>query len=364
MKKNKTTLAIVFGGKSAEHEVSIISAQNIARAIDKNKYNLVYAGIDKEGILKSFAEKELLLLKKIPKEKDEKNDRILVPKIKNNNFYLHSLSDSKEIKIDVVFPVLHGTYGEDGTFQGLCKMFGVPFVGSDILSSSVCMDKDFSKRLLRDAKIPVARFVVFNKSDKKNISFSKIKTSLGLPFFVKPANLGSSVGISKVKNKNDFSKAIEDAFIYDNKIIIEEFIDGREVECSVLGNDNPICSVPGEILPTHDFYSYEAKYLDQNGARMEIPAKFSQTMIEKIQNMAIKAYKILGCEGMGRVDFFITKSNKIYINEINTIPGFTSISMYPKLFSASGIQYSKLIDKLIALAIEKHKNNALLKTDF
>jgi D-alanine-D-alanine ligase len=264
-------------------------------------------------------------------------------------------------KIDVVFPVMHGTFGEDGTIQGLFKIFNVPFVGPNVLGSAICMDKDVAKRLLRDAGIPTAKFLVFREDQKKEISFEKIKKELGFPFFVKPANLGSSIGISKVKNENDFSLAIKEAFLYDSKIIIEENISGKEIECSVLGNENPLVSVLGEIIPAHEFYSYDAKYLDANGAKMAIPAKIPLPVAKKIQALAKKTFQTLCCEGMGRVDFFLTKDNQIFVNEINTIPGFTSISMYPKLWEKTGIPYSQLIDTLIDLAIKRHNGENKLK---
>jgi D-alanine-D-alanine ligase len=251
--------------------------------------------------------------------------------------------------------------GEDGTIQGLFKLYNVPFVGPGVLGSAVAMDKDVAKRLFKEAGLPIGKFLVYSLTDKNKVSFSEIKKSLGLPFFVKPANLGSSVGISKVKDEKEFKKAIRLAFDYDNKIVIEEFIEGKEIECAVLGNENPQASTVGEIIPNHDFYSYEAKYLDADGARMKIPADIPKSLIKKFQDLSIKAFKALSCEGIGRVDFFLTKDNEIYINEINTIPGFTSISMYPKLWEASGLSYAKLIDRVIELAIERHNKESRLK---
>jgi D-alanine-D-alanine ligase len=262
-------------------------------------------------------------------------------------------------KVDVVFPVLHGTFGEDGTMQGLLELLDVAYVGADVLGSAVGMDKDVMKRLLRDASIPIGKFIALKSGE--SLAFNEAKKRLGIPMFIKPANLGSSVGVSKVKNEADFTKAMKKAFLYDSKILIEEFIDGREVECSVLGNENPIASVPGEVIPHQEFYSYEAKYIDENGAGLEIPAKLSKTVIKKIQELAIKTFLTLCCTGMGRVDCFVTKENKVYVNEINTIPGFTKISMYPKLWEASGIAYPKLIDRLITLAIERHQKEKKIK---
>ncbi|MGZ8490050.1 MAG: D-alanine--D-alanine ligase family protein, partial [Candidatus Binatia bacterium] len=262
--------------------------------------------------------------------------------------------------IDVVFPILHGPFGEDGTVQGLLKLANLPFVGAGVLGSAVGMDKDVMKRLLRDAGIAIGRFMAFARADK--ISFAEVKRTLGMPLFVKPANLGSSVGISKVAKPSQFSAAVKEAFRYDNKIVIEEFIAGREIECSVLGNDNPIASLPGEIVVNRDFYSYHAKYLDAHGSRLEIPAKLPAKVIKEIRQTAVRACKALCCQGMARVDFFVQANGRVLVNEINTIPGFTKISMYPKMWEASGISYSKLIDRLIRLALERFRQEQRLRS--
>jgi len=267
----------------------------------------------------------------------------------------------KKIFFDVAFPVLHGPYGEDGTIQGLFKLANVPFVGASVAGSAVGMDKDVTKRLLRDAGIPTGMFLVFHKNEKGSISFRDVKKKLGMPMFVKPANLGSSVGVFKVHNEDEFKKAIRKAFLYDTKILIEEYIKGREMECAVLGNEVMQASVPGEIRPKHEFYSYEAKYLDENGAALDIPAKVSSALIKKIQDLSKKTCQILCCEGMARVDFFLTQKNELYVNEINTLPGFTSISMYPKLWEASGISNEKLVDFLIKLALDRFEKENKLK---
>lgn len=266
---------------------------------------------------------------------------------------LIGLKDGKIItSIDAAFPVLHGTFGEDGTMQGLLEIAQVPYVGPNVLGSSVGMDKDVAKRLLRDAGVDIARFVVFKNSEKEKINFKEIKNELGLPFFVKPANAGSSVGVSKVKSEEEFGKSIEEAFKYDTKILIEEGVSGRELECAVLGNEDVRASVIGEVLPQKDFYSYEAKYVDEDGAKLEMPAKIKAEEEKKIQDLAVRAFRVLGCEGMARVDFFLTPE-RLVVNEINTIPGFTKISMYPKLWDLSGIKYPKLIDKLIQLGFQR-----------
>ncbi len=273
-----------------------------------------------------------------------------------------SLSGNDRVseKIDVAFPILHGPFGEDGTVQGLLKLANIPFVGAGVLGSAVGMDKDVMKRLLKEAGLPVGRFLAIK--DHENISFDKAIRSIGLPFFVKPSNMGSSVGVSKVTKKAEFKTAIEAAFSYDRKILLEEYIRGREIECAVLGNDDPIASLPGEILVHDEFYSYDAKYIDEHSASLDIPAKLPAILIKKVQKMAVDVFKTLSCEGLGRVDFFLKKSGEFIINEINTIPGFTSISMYPKLWEASGIPYGKLIEILIESAIERFNKEKRLKT--
>lgn len=345
MKNNhKLNIAILFGGRSAEHEVSLQSAKNVISALNKKKYNPVLIFIDKTGrwfLNDKFGDRIALL----PQSRGEITN-LTRPQVKQ--------------KIDVAFPVLHGPFGEDGTVQGLLKLANVPFVGAGVLGSAVGMDKDVMKRLLRDAGITIGKFLVFKKTDK--INFEDIIKKLGLPLFIKPANLGSSVGINKAKNKKEFTKAVAHAFKYDIKILIEEFINGREIECSVLGNDRPIASVPGEIIPAKNFYSYDAKYIDDKGARLDVPAKLSGAIRVKIQKLAVKTFQTLCCEGMGRVDFFLKKNGQIFVNEINTIPGFTAISMYPRLWTESGLTYAKLIDKLIWLAIDRFKIENKLET--
>jgi D-alanine-D-alanine ligase len=264
-------------------------------------------------------------------------------------------------RIDVVFPVLHGPFGEDGTVQGLLKLADVPFVGASVLGSAVGMDKDVMKRLLRDASVPIPKFLVY---DRQPIDFTEVKRYLGLPLFIKPANLGSSVGIHKINDEKTFAAAVADAFLYDKKVIFEEFIQGREIECSVLGNDNPIASVPGEIVPQHEFYSYEAKYIDEQGAELIVPAKLPKDIVKRVQELAVRSFKVLCCEGMARVDFFLKNNTDVIVNEINTIPGFTRISMYPRLWQESGISYTELIDRLIELAIDRHRKEKKLRTDF
>ena len=361
----KIRVGIVFGGRSAEHGVSLQSAKNIIDAIDTNKYEVVLIGIDKKGQWHLNEESRFLLpitKSGLPELPITGENLALVPGKQNNQVV--AISGEQTLgSLDVIFPVLHGPFGEDGTIQGLLKLANIAFVGAGVLGSAIGMDKDVMKRLLRDAGIPVVRFIVANKYSPKEIDFDDARGQLGLPLFVKPANLGSSVGIHKVRDRDEFERAVRDALNYDDKVLIEECINGREIECSVLGNDNPIASVPGEILPRHEFYSYEAKYLDENGAVLEIPAKLSSETLERIRQLAIRTFTVLCCEGMARIDFFLRNSDEIIVNEINTIPGFTRISMYPKLWEATGISYSELIDRLIQLAIERFAREKRLKTD-
>lgn len=362
----KINVGILFGGKSAEHEVSLQSAKNVLDAIDKEKYDVTLIGIDKTGRWYLNDQSQFLLNSHDPKFIAlEKTDKEVVLLPGDEGQQLLCISDHKaSSKIDVVFPILHGPYGEDGTVQGLLKLANIPFVGPGVLGSAVGMDKDVAKRLLRDAGIPIAKFMVAYKWDQDSLNFNEVVQNLGLPLFVKPANAGSSVGVSKVKNEEQFNKALDEAFAFDTKILIEECIVGREVECAVLGNEQPIASSVGEVVAQKDFYSYEAKYIDENGALLEIPAKLPPEAVSLIQEQAIKAFKVLCCEGLARVDFFLTKDNIAVINEINTIPGFTKISMYPKLWEISGISYKELIDKLIQLALARHAREQQLQTSY
>jgi D-alanine-D-alanine ligase len=364
--KKKIRVAVLFGGKSAEHEVSIQSAKNVVSAIDKTRFDVVLIGIDKQGkwYLNDTAKFLLGIQNKVLIKLNKSNIELaFVPGEESRQ--LISISKEEVIdKIDIVFPVLHGPFGEDGTVQGLLKLADIPFVGAGVLGSAIGMDKDVSKRLLYQADIPTANFLTYHISERKEISYKKIKAQLGIPCFIKPANLGSSVGIEKVRNQDELNRAVGIAFQYDTKILIEEYIDAREIECAVLGNENPVASVPGEIIPQHEFYSYQAKYVDEEGAILEVPAKIDENIKRIIQQMAIKAFKVLCCQGMARVDFFLSKDNKIYLNEINTIPGFTRISMYPKLWEASGISYTQLITKLIEYAFERYHAEKKVKTSY
>jgi D-alanine-D-alanine ligase len=354
----KLNVGILFGGKSAEHEISLLSARNVYEALDREKYNPVLIGIDKEGRWHLNGE---------PRGLPDSGDPRLI-RLNEAGSPVALLPScggalAGEIRLDVVFPILHGPLGEDGTIQGLLKLADIPFVGAGVLGSAAGMDKDVMKRLLRDGGVPIGDFICL-RSHEKIPGFDGTAARLGLPFFVKPANMGSSVGVNKIRREEEYLPGIAGAFKYDSKIVIEEFIPGRELECSVLGNEDPRASVPGEIKSTHEFYSYEAKYIDENGAVMEIPAKIPAEIAGKVQELAVKTFKVLECEGLGRVDFFLKDSGELIVNEINTMPGFTRISMYPKLWEASGVSYTELIGRLIVLALERFKKEKALATSF
>jgi len=359
----KLRIAILFGGKSAEHEVSLQSAKSIYEAIDRNKYDPVLIAINKKGEWKMRSDDNFFLNADDPEKIELNIDNDSVAIVPQSEGEILDLTNNKiRDKIDCIFPILHGTYGEDGTVQGMIKLIDVPFVGAGVLGSSVGMDKDVMKRLLNEANISNAKCII--AKDNNVPSFGEVEKALGLPVFVKPANLGSSVGISKVNDIRGYDNAIKKSFLYDTKILIEEFIDGREIECAVLGNDDVSSSVPGEVVVKSDFYSYEAKYVDNTAFELKIPAEISEKLKNKIMKLVCKTFQVLNCEGMGRVDLFLCSDSKIYINEINTIPGFTKNSMYPKLWEASGLSYENLITKLIELATARYKKEKSLKTDF
>ncbi len=360
----KIRVGILFGGKSAEHEVSLQSAKNVAEAIDKNKYEVVLIGIDKSGRWLMPDQAQFLLNDNNPKLiKLNNGNGQNVALIPQSGGELTNLTDGAITNsVDVVFPILHGTFGEDGTIQGLLKLANIPFVGAGVLGSAVGMDKDVMKRLLREAGIPIGKFVTAKENTVP--TYAEAVRMLGTPIFVKPANLGSSVGVSKVGNEDEYNKAVREAFRYDRKILLEEAIVGREIECAVLGNEESKASIVGEVISNHDFYSYDAKYIDENGAKVEIPAELSSEKMAEAQALAVKVFKTLECEGLGRVDMFLKENGELLVNEINTIPGFTSISMYPKLWEASGVSYSELIDKLVELALKRFEQEKGLETSF
>lgn len=360
----KLKIAIIFGGRSAEHEVSLQSAKNVIESLNKDKYEPILIGIDKDGRW-FLNESSIKILNadnpKLIQLAGSENEVALTPTGKSSQ--LVNLSKNTSISgIDVIFPVLHGPYGEDGTIQGLSKLANIPCVGPGILGSAVGMDKDVMKRLLRDAGIPIARFVTLTKNTLGQYSYDRIRTLISPVVFIKPANLGSSVGISKARDELSYNSAISEAFKFDLKVIVEEEIRGREIECAILGNEDPKASALGEIIPQEDFYSYSAKYINEKGALLEIPARIPQHIEARMKDLAVEAFRVLECKGMSRVDMFLAPDEKIYINELNTIPGFTKISMYPKLWEYSGISYSDLIDRLISLAIEDFEQRNKLKT--
>ncbi|QDK36624.1 D-alanine--D-alanine ligase family protein [Bdellovibrio sp. NC01] len=359
----KKTIALIFGGKSAEHEVSLRSAKNIADALDKDLFSPVFIGISKQGSWYRFANNDVF--KNITIDDTHlpaEAEPVALIALKGAPV-LYSLKDQSKTTVDCAFPILHGTMGEDGTIQGLFKMVQLPFVGCGVWSSAAGMDKEVMKRLLEQAGIPSARYMLL--TPYKDTSYEEIVAKLGTPFFIKPANAGSSVGVHKVKSASDFAVNLKDAFQFDNKVLAEEFIKGRELECSVMGlNHKPKASLPGEVIPQHDFYSYEAKYVDDNGALIEIPAKLNGDETKRMQTLAEKTFHVMGCDGLTRVDGFLRPNGDIYINEINTIPGFTKISMYPKMWEASGVSYKELITSLINLAFEKFEIESKLKTSY
>lgn len=362
MQKIKLRVAIIFGGKSAEHEVSLKSATNVSNSIDRTLFTPILLGIDKSGewfYNSSYATDDINLAD---------NDYF----IEATNVYLsaaengiHVISKKENRNLasfDVAFPIVHGTFGEDGTLQGILKSMNAPFVGPDVLGSAIAMDKDVAKRLLKAADIPVAASYTLYKNDPSEYSFEEVVSELGLPLFVKPANAGSSVGVSKVTNEKEYHAALSTAFQFDNKILMEEAVIGKELECGVLGNENAQASVVGEIV-TKDFYSYDAKYVSSTEASLQIPAEIENSMSETIRGLAVKACKVIGCEGMARVDFLLSNDNKLVLNEINTLPGFTEISMYPKVWEYTGLSETDLITRLITLAIQRHKRDTNLSVD-
>ncbi|MGA2503755.1 MAG: D-alanine--D-alanine ligase family protein [Anaerolineales bacterium] len=357
---NKLRIAVLFGGRSGEHEVSLMSARSVLSALDPEKYEITQIGITKEGVWLT-GENILEALSKNQTEDNNLNQVIIIPDQYHNHIWEIQNKKSPwnltlKADVDVVFPVLHGTFGEDGTLQGLLELADLAYVGAGVTGSAVGMDKGIFKDVMRANNIPTAASVIVLRSEiEKNIQnvIQKAETVAPYPLFVKPANLGSSVGISKCTSKSDLGEGLLEAAMYDRRVLVERGVNAREIEVSVLGNDIPMVSVPGEVLPSREFYSYESKYIDGTSG-LVIPATLPPVIAENIRQMAVTAYKATDCAGMARVDFFVEKgTDEIYLNELNTIPGFTSISMYPKLWEASGISYPKLVDRLVELAIER-----------
>jgi D-alanine-D-alanine ligase len=386
----KIRVGILFGGRSGEHEVSLLSAASVLNAIDKDKYEVVPIGITKDGRWLTAEHAEHLLTGKLVLEPRNlragdpettspaavlaRGEAVVVPPqpvhrhsglvpFQTDAALMRRASD-RAINVDVIFPVLHGTFGEDGTIQGLLELADIPYVGAGVLGSAAGMDKDIMKSLFIAAGIPIVKHVTILRGayerDAKKVQ-KLIESKLTYPVFVKPANLGSSVGISKAHNRKELGPAIEEAAKFDRKIVIEQGVGGkkdkaREIECAVLGNDQPAASVPGEIVPGKEFYDYTAKYVDE-GSQLIIPAKLTKAETKRVQELAVAAFQAVDCSGLARVDFLMDpKTGKIFLNEINTMPGFTAISMYPKLWGASGLAYADLIDRLIQLGIERHED--------
>src|SRR5262252_2479668 len=382
----KLRVGILFGGRSGEHEVSLLSAASILKAIDKDKYEVVPIGITKEGRWLTSAHAERLLRGENPHEESHrhlragdpeatpgaavlaKGESVIVPPVPQSHglipFASAGHAAEHAIDVDVIFPVLHGTFGEDGTIQGLLELADIAYVGAGVLGSAAGMDKDVMKKLFAAAGLPIVKHVTLLRSqwedDPRKIT-REVEARLKYPVFVKPANLGSSVGISKARDRKQLGPAIEMAAGYDRKIVIEQGVGGkkhkaRELEVSVLGNDAPQASIVGEIVPSAEFYDYNAKYLDE-GSELLIPARITKKQMREVQQMAVRAFQAVDCSGLARVDFLMDPTtSRIYVNEINTMPGFTSISMYPKLWAASGLSYPDLIDRLIKLGIERHED--------
>lgn len=385
MNNPKLKVAIIAGGKSAEHEVSLVSAKNILSAIDKSIYEPILIGISKRGewyycpnwdwlpqmpgYYKETVEQNGIPIAIIPADpngqfkmrecridvKKTDSEPVQQQEKRQDTEPLNEVDkqNKKFLKVDCAFPIIHGPLGEDGALQGLLKLLEIPFVGPDVMSSAICMDKVAMKKILQQSGIQTSKYFSFDKHERSTINIRKINEEIGFPAYVKPANMGSSVGVSKAKNEDQLHDAIDMAFRYDNKILIEQEVRGRELECAVLGNEEPSASSIGEVKGCEDnFYSYDAKYINEDGAQLIIPADLTEIQKNALQQLAVKTYKAMFCRGMARVDMFLTEQGDIYVNELNTLPGFTRISMYPSLWMDAGVKYPELIDKLIKLAIK------------
>jgi D-alanine-D-alanine ligase len=351
----KTRVGVIFGGRSGEHPISIRSSRYVVDSLDHERFDPVLVGIDRGGHWHLYSEAQY---REIDREVTASGTPRVVPVPREGRCGLLDPENPRRAlpDLDVVFPVLHGPFGEDGTIQGLLEMLDVAYVGVGVLSAAVCMDKDVAKRLLRDAGLPVVPFevVTAGRWAREPVAVREAALRLGTPLFVKPANLGSSLGVNRVAALADLDAAIDRALSMDTKVLIERGIDGREIECAVLGNDEPQASIPGEIVPGETFYSFDDKYAADSHARLLIPAPLSETLRETVRGVALRAFLALQCAGMARVDFFVERgTDQLYINEVNTIPGFTSISMYPKLWEATGLTGRALVSRLIDLALER-----------
>jgi D-alanine-D-alanine ligase len=352
----KKTVAILYGGRSVEHAVSVNSARNIVQYIDRLQFEPIPVGITQTG--KWFMTDAV--------SRDIEKGEPLGLNLDTGKPCLLQTRNNKPLTVDIVFPVLHGTDVEDGSVQGMIKAVDLPLVGTGVLGSSLSMNKIVAKRLLSAAGLPVTSFEAFHYSEKKKITFSKLSRKLGLPFMVKAASLGSSVGITKVKQQKDFGPAIAEAFKYDDEILVEKFVKGREIECAVLGNNPPKASNPGEIIisKSYEFYTFDAKYVDPKAVQIAVPALLPKTVAERIRKISVQAYQTLHCEDFARVDLFVDADKRIYINEINTIPGFTNSSMYPMMWKERGLSFTDLITKLLNLAQERYDRGKRVARDF
>jgi len=374
----KLRVGVIFGGRSGEHEVSLVSARSVMAAMDKDKYEIIPIGITKEGRWVLVEDIELALETGLQKGVDGTVFLLGDPSQKGllrlkESAGVGALSNDAPMQVlrlaelDVVFPVLHGPYGEDGTLQGLLEMADIPYVGAGVLASALGMDKAACKQVLRAAGLPVVEHLVFKRRDWELhplVVIQRVEEHLGYPCFVKPANLGSSVGVSKARDQEQLQVALNDAARYDRKLLVEQAINAREIEVSVLGNDEPEASIPGEIVPCREFYDYVAKYIDDR-SELLIPAPLSPALTEQVRDLAVRAYRAIDCAGMARVDFLMDRNTEaLYVSELNTIPGFTPISMYPKLWEASGLPYPRLIDRLIELALERHADKSRNLTSY
>lgn len=368
---NKKKVAVIFGGQSTEHEVSRVSAQSVINNIDRSKYDVVMIGITRDGRWLPYsgpvgllgtgewqaaAEAEVKgLLQSGRGEEAESRE------LESCTRGMLAAAEKDGRPVDVVFPVLHGCNGEDGTVQGLFELAGVPYIGCGVLSSAMGMDKGYSKIVFEKEKIPQGKYLVFTRkqiSKDTDKLVAEVEKLLTYPCFVKPSNAGSSVGVSKAHDRRELVDAMNKAARFDRRVLVEEFIDGREIECAVLGNDDPVASIAGEIIPCNEFYDYEAKYSSGDNSKIVIPAQIPEETMKKVREYAVKAFKALDCSGLARADFFVHKdTGEIFINELNTLPGFTSISMYPKLWEATGLSYTELISRLIELALERFEDN-------
>jgi D-alanine-D-alanine ligase len=349
----KTKVALLYGGRSVEHGVSVNSARNIAEYIDKSKFSIIPIGITQQGVwyLTDSVTRNIRGGKRLQANLDPQHPWLT--------------DGTRRIKFDSVFPVLHGTDGEDGSIQGFFKSLTVPLVGTGVLGSALSMNKIVAKRLLREAGLPVTDFIALHFNDTRP-TYDQVRAKLGSPFMVKSASLGSSVGVTKVSTKTDFTKAVKEAFRYDNELLFERYVSGREIECAILGNDPPKASLPGEIIISkkYDFYTFDAKYVDSKAVSIQVPAKLSAAHAERIRELSVRAFTALKCEDYARVDLFLSDDDEIFVNEINTIPGFTNSSMYPMMWKERGISFTELITRLIELSGKRHASASRIEREF